>query len=100
MSQLRVALVVFSCLFALDTVAWAQGTGTVTGTVSDETGGVLPGVTVDLTLAGQTFTETVTDGVGQYRFDNVPPGPAELTFRLINFSAVRRNITVTQGSTV
>jgi hypothetical protein len=90
------------CLVSLiiPSLVFAQGTGSVSGTVSDETGGVLPGVTVDLTISGQTFTEGVTDGVGRYQFDNVPSGPAELTFRLINFSTVRRAITITPGGAV
>ncbi len=37
---------------------------------------------------------------GAYRFENVPAGQAELTFRLINFSTVRRMVTVTSGGTV
>jgi hypothetical protein len=79
----------------------AQATGTVAGTVSDETGGVLPGVTVNLRPAGATqVLETVTDGSGAYRIEDVPIGPAELTFRMINFSTVRRAITVTSGTTV
>jgi hypothetical protein len=76
----------------------AQGTVSIAGTVYDETGGVLPGVTVDLTLGGKMFTETVTDGEGKYRFDNVPIGPAELTFRLINFGTARRALTLSQGT--
>ena len=81
--------------------AWAQETGIVTGTASDETGGVLPGASVNLRPSGaQRILETVTDGAGAYRFENVPVGPAELTFRLINFSTVRRTITVTRGGTV
>src|SRR5688500_13654288 len=81
--------------------AAAQGTGAVTGTVADETGGVLPGVTVDLTTAGATAPmETVTDGAGVYRFDTVPAGAAALTFRLINFSTVRREVTVAPGASV
>jgi hypothetical protein len=78
--------------------AHAQTGGTVSGTVSDETGGILPGVTVDLWLKGEMFTESVTDGKGQYRFDDVPAGPVELTFRLINFTTVRRSVTVAPGS--
>ena len=67
----------------------------------DETGGVLPGVTIELEPAGSPKPlETVTDGVGSYRFDNVPAGPAELTIRLINFSMVRRTVNVTAGSAV
>ena len=81
--------------------ALAQGTGIVTGTAADETGGVLPGLTVELRPAGADRPlETVTDGTGIYRFDGVPAGTAELTFRLINFSTVRRAISITPGSTV
>jgi hypothetical protein len=77
------------------------GQATVTGTVSDETGGVLPGVNVGLLPAGAPEPlETVTDGTGVYRFENVAAGPAELTFRLINFSTVRRAIVVTPGGTM
>ncbi len=82
-------------------VAWAQGTGSVTGRVSDETGGVLPGVTVELTPSGtQKPMETVTDGEGTYRFEKVPTGTAELSIRLINFSTVRRIVNVTAGDPV
>ena len=80
--------------------AWAQGTGTVSGVVSDETGGVLPGVTVTLERAGAPSLEAVSDGVGAFRFDNVPAGSAELTFRIINFSTVRRTVTVAAGGTL
>jgi hypothetical protein len=81
--------------------AAAQGTGSVAGTVSDETGGVLPGVTIQLQPSGAANAlETVTDGSGTYRFDGVPTGTAEITIRLINFSTVRRNVNVTAGAPV
>ena len=80
--------------------AAAQG-GVVRGQVTDETGGVLPGVTVGLGPVGMpSVQETVTDGLGTYRFDHVAAGPAELTFRLINFSTVRRTVTITGGGPV
>ena len=79
--------------------AHAQSSGTIAGRIADETGGVLPGVTVDLHSEGiETFT--VTNETGDYRIDNVPPGPAELTFKLINFTLVRRTVSVTAGQTV
>jgi outer membrane receptor protein involved in Fe transport len=88
-------------LLLITVSASAQGTGSVTGTISDETGGVLPGVNVELTPAGaQTPLETITDSSGSYRFDNVPAGNAELMIRLINFSTVRRVLTVTSGGSV
>jgi hypothetical protein len=88
-------------VWLLASTASAQTGGSVTGTVADETGGVLPGVSVSLEIAGAgNPLDTVTDGVGAYRFDNVPAGPAELSFRLINFSAVRRTVTVAPGANV
>jgi hypothetical protein len=89
-----------SCWLLAASLALAQGGGTVTGQVADETGGVLPGVHVELIRPGAASLETVTDGVGTYRFENVPSGPAEVNFRLINFSSVRRPITVTPSGTV
>jgi hypothetical protein len=95
---LRLAFTVVLALVA-PAAAWAQ-TGIVTGTISDETGGVLPGVTVNLRPSSGQDLETVTDGTGVYRFENVPAGAAELSFRLINFSAVRRTITVAPNAPV
>ena len=93
-------LAVFLLLFG-QTAARAQGTGSIAGVVEDETGGVLPGVTVGATIPGSPSTpETVTDASGAYRLDGIPAGPVELTFRLINFSSGRRTVTVTPGSTV
>ena len=83
----------------LSVTAYAQTGGTITGRVSDETGGVLPGVTVDLHSDGMETT-AVTDGIGEYRIDNVPVGPAVLTFKLINFTVVRRDLVVVAGRTV
>lgn len=100
MSRLLRLACVLSWMSLLPTSAWAQGTGSVTGTITDATGGALPGVTIELEPAGAPKPlATVTDGAGAYRFDNVPAGSAELTVRLINFSTVRRTVTVTAGNT-
>ena len=90
----RVAVLVIAAA-TIPESTWAQGAGTVGGTVTDETGGVLPGVNVHLEVPGVTMPlESVTDGLGTYRFDDVPAGPVELVVRLINFSTVRRSVTV------
>jgi hypothetical protein len=92
----RAALVAALFLALPRTVLAGQSTASVSGVVADETGGVLPGVSVTLQPQGRSDPlETVSDGIGAYRFDNVPVGPAEISFRLINFSAVRRQLTVT-----
>ena len=77
-------------------VASAETTGTLTGTVVDETGGVLPGVFVNLQADGAEFS-SVTDDVGKWSIDGVPTGPATLTFRLFNCASAHRELTVAQG---
>lgn len=68
-------------------------TGSVTGRVIDQTGAALPGVTIDL-VTGSLEMTAVSDGSGTYRFLGVPAGAAELTFRLINFTVLRRLVAV------
>jgi hypothetical protein len=98
---LVLTVLAFLCVMALPAASFAQGGGTVSGTVSDETGGVLPGVSVELRPAGTAQAlETVTDNVGKYSFQNVAAGAAEISFRLINFSAVRRALTVPASGSV
>src|SRR5690606_33287965 len=101
MRRLFHAVILALLVSVIPTDVRAQTTGTVTGTATDETGGVLPGVSVSLLSTGTRRTvETVTSDVGVYRFENVPPAPAEITFRLINFSTVRRDIAVSGDGTV
>jgi TonB dependent receptor-like, beta-barrel/Carboxypeptidase regulatory-like domain/TonB-dependent Receptor Plug Domain len=97
MRKKRAAAVVLFLLIA--SVADAQSQGSVTGRVFDQTGAVLPGVTIDLVTSGTELT-TTTDGEGLYSFEGVPTGTAELTFRLINFSPLRCVVRVTGGDTV
>ena len=52
-----------------------QGTGTISGTIEDESGGVLPGVTVSATSAGTGGARTaVSDGQGRYEIANLAAG--------------------------
>jgi outer membrane receptor protein involved in Fe transport len=70
------------------------------GRVTDETGGALPGVTVELRAEGAAPQETVTDLDGGYSFDNVAPGQYQLAFTLINFASIlRRDVKMSTGLT-
>jgi hypothetical protein len=91
------ALAITACL--IGTVAFAQPGGSIAGRVTDETGGALPGVTVEL-RSGPATPPTVTNSAGEYSFNHLPPGRYEVSFALINFaSARRRDVTVQTGIT-
>jgi len=84
--------------------AFAQGggassTGSISGQVVDDSGGVLPGVTVTATSPAQMGALTaVTNEEGMYRFPSVPPGAYKVQFELAGFSTlVREDIRVTLG---
>ncbi len=77
--------------FVATTHAFAQrSSGEIRGRVSDETGGALPGVTVQLRTDQQVPAETVTNESGDYAFDDVASGRYELSFALPNFGLLRR----------
>src|SRR6185369_11147131 len=66
-------------LIAVFTTAelWADGSlfGTLSGRATDESGGALPGVTVELRSNEKGFTRTtVTDAAGAFNFAQLPPG--------------------------
>jgi hypothetical protein len=72
--------------------AGAQTRSSITGTIVDTGGGVLPGVT--LTLASPNMVggvrQAVTNAQGVYRFSELPPGVFELTATLQGFQTLRR----------
>ena len=95
----RTPALVAALLLLTTSVASAAGHGRVAGLVLDQTGAVLSGVSVDLVVKDTEMT-TTTDAQGQYCFEEVPAGTAELTFRQLNFSVLRRQVRVTGGATV
>ena len=95
----RTPALVAALLLLTTSVASTAGHGRVAGLVLDQTGAVLSGVSVDLVVKDTEMT-TTTDAQGQYCFEEVPAGTAELTFRQLNFSVLRRQVRVTGGATV
>ncbi len=91
--MLRVTALGLSVLLAAST-AFAQvsaTTGSINGTVKDNTGGVLPGVTVTASSPSMQGTRTdVTNASGEYRFPAVPPGTYRLVVELAGFGSVNR----------
>src|SRR5262245_13724793 len=90
-------------LVAVTAPAWAQRTtGEIIGKVTDESGAVLPGVTVTLRGAGVAGAPTtITNENGVYRFPVLPPGTYDLEYVLQGFATLKREaISVQVGSTV
>lgn len=89
-----------SVLFMVPPPVSAQQASGIAGEVRDDTGGVLPGVTV--TVASPALIErqrvAITDGQGRYNITDLRPGVYSVTFALPGFSTiVREGITLTAG---
>src|SRR5207248_256026 len=65
--------------------------GSITGTIKDQQGGVMPGVTVTaLNTQTQQSSNTVSDGSGFYTFPNLLPGRYDVLAELTGFKKVSR----------
>jgi hypothetical protein len=100
MSVLRKLGFVVASLALMSGSAYAQTA--LAGVVKDSSGAVLPGVTVEAAspvLLEKTRT-AVTDGTGQYRLPDLPPGTYDVTFTLTGFSTVKREAVEVAGAGV
>ncbi len=80
--------VLFAALvFGITPLSAQTTTGTLRGTVTDTSGAVLPGATVELTGVAGTQT-AVADANGQYRFQALTPGVYALKATLDGFKAI------------
>ncbi len=93
------ALVVVGSFLLAPTAAFAQG---ISGEVTDNTGGILPGVTV--TAASPALIEgqriAITDSQGLYSIIDLRPGVYTVTFTLPGFTTlIREGIELSTGVT-
>jgi hypothetical protein len=80
--------------------AFAQQTGSIQGKLTDNSGGVLPGVTVEArsdVLPGPRVT--VTDGTGRYQLPQLPPGDYTVTFTLSGMQTATKKVRVQLSET-
>lgn len=95
LGRFAAALVFLTGLWAAP-AAGHRADGQVTGVVSDQSNGVLPGVTVVATADGGRILETaVTDAAGRFRVGPFPPGRVKLTFQLEGFADAAVEVTLT-----
>ena len=104
---MRGSLLVRSWLFLLlfaPAILLAQSqatTGVIEGTVVDESGAVLPGVTVTLRNTATNYQQTVLTGsAGRFQAVLLPLGPYEVTASLEGFSkAIEKGVDLALGQT-
>ncbi|HET9040068.1 MAG TPA: carboxypeptidase-like regulatory domain-containing protein, partial [Gemmatimonadales bacterium] len=98
LSRCRALLGPFLLSISLTTIALAQETGTVTGTVTRAAeGAALSSVSVNVESTGQS---TVTGADGKYTLRRVPAGPQRIIFRWLGYRPTQVDVTVEAGSTV
>src|SRR5436190_15043709 len=86
-------VVIFSVLGSRQNVLKAQGTaGVISGTAKDETGAIVPGVTVTVTHVGTgTVRTAITGDTGEYRIPALAIGTYNLEAELPGFKKVSRS---------
>ena len=87
----RLALGVLTLAPALPTAALAQDNGLIRGTVTDDTGAVVPGATATLlseAIIGGSRSAVTSDS-GVFRFPALPPGDYAVEIALGGFDTVR-----------
>lgn len=74
-------------LLSSSVVALGQTTGTISGTVTDEKAAVIPNATVTARNLERNISRNLQTGSdGNYRFENLPVGPYEVTVEAAGFS--------------
>lgn len=94
---------VAACVILVPAVATAQvDTGSIAGTVTDDQGAALPGVSVSVTNTATALARTVvTDDAGRYRVTALQPSQYSVRAELAGFATVvRPEIAVAVGSVV
>ena len=91
------ALVIVSLLTG-HTAAAQQTESRIAGTISDQNGGVLPGVTVTIASGTTGATRTaVTDAQGRYTITNLKPGTYTISAELAGFGTSKQELSLGLG---
>jgi hypothetical protein len=97
-SQVLMLLAVIGLLVPSVVLAQSTTTGAISGTVTDQSGAVVPDVTVNLKSIDKGFTQvTKTSAQGAYQFPLLEPGTYSITVTAANFKTVATTTTVSVG---
>ena len=101
LSSLLTVIATLAAAAAMPAPAFAQATGTITGLITDQSGAVMPGVTVEATNAGTgVVRNSVTGPDGFYSLPLLQPGRYNVKATLSGFKpVVREGVDVSVGDT-
>ena len=99
MRRVGIAMAVV-CAVVLLLPATVAAQASISGTVMDASGAVLPGVTVEVSSPAliEKVRTTVSDGAGLYRITALRPGTYAVAFALTGFSTMKREGIILQGT--
>ncbi len=81
--------------FSLSYAQSAANSGTISGTVTDPTGAVVPNATVSINNPVSQYSRTATtDSAGHYRFPNLPFNPYHFTVNATGFASLVQDVDV------
>src|SRR5215210_8010596 len=88
--RLCLGILLGACILLMPSAASAQSA--IVGLLTDDSGGVLPGVSVEVSSPAmiEGSKTTVSDSQGRYRFEAMRPGVYRLAFSLTGFGTVVR----------
>ena len=99
MRRLTVVVVTAALVLGAASAMAQTQTGEIVGRVSDNTGAVLPGVTVTITSPALLQPQVaITSNTGSYQFTRIPIGSYNVRFELPGFKTfVREGVQITVG---
>ena len=97
--KIVIVLCAFATIAALASIAAAQNPGSITGTVTDPNGGVVPGASVTVENPINAISRTgVTSDNGNFTFAQLPPGTYTITVEKSGFKRIEKsNVILSTG---
>src|SRR5262249_43141802 len=93
----RIVIILLFLASSASVFAQVSASARLHGRITDQTGAVLPGVTVELRSGKELMGRTVTADSGEYSFPSLARGIYELGISLVNFAPIRRDVSVAAG---
>ena len=99
MTFLALAIVVCTAMTAAPAYAQIGGSANIGGTVTDQSGGALPGVSITVANTATGIAQSiVTNNDGRYRAVALTPGPYVVSAELQGFATTRKAIVLVVGA--